>query len=135
MPDALPAGRAVDAELPAGLRPVPYAFSSSVNVYAAADPVSLWICAVSRAPCVREFGAFKFAPGVTPTPSRSTNSPPSQPPSNAPTTPINDSAKAAVENTSGELHLNNQLAINKIITQRFVRPCSRPILAARVPEG
>src|SRR4051812_24928806 len=90
---------------------------------------------LSAEPLVNEFGAFRCAPSSTPTPSRSTNSPPNQPPRPASANPMIESRLAVVEGCSGRLYLIPQLPTKSSRTRTFVNPCIKPILLARVPDG
>src|SRR5215210_4869352 len=57
----------------------------------------------------RELGESRWAPSSTPTPSRSTNSPPNQPVTTAITTPVSPATMAPVGSTSGLSRRSTQL--------------------------
>src|SRR5206468_13131920 len=90
---------------------------------------------ISAVEVVREFGAFRFAPSSTPTPSRSTSSPPSQPPNRDSPSPINDSTLANISGRSGSVRRSHQLPRNNRTTTNIVIPWVNPIVLARVPFG
>src|SRR5215471_20402646 len=75
--------------------------------------VSVRVLATGREDAEREFGASGPASSSTPTPSRSTSSPPSQPPTSAVTIAMKESVKAAALGLAGSLIRFNQLLINK----------------------
>src|SRR2546430_42451 len=83
----------------------------------------------------RELGAFRCAPLSTPTPSRSTNSPPNQPPTKARTTAMNERASAVVLGTSAAPRRISQLPMKSKTTSTFTPPCKSPIRLALVWLG
>src|SRR5436190_18632600 len=82
-----------------------------------------------------EFGASGLAPASTPIPSRSTNSPPSHPPTSASSTPTKDNMRALLLGMFDADPRMNQLPIKRSTTTTLVPPCSRPTVLARVPAG
>ena len=83
----------------------------------------------------REFGALRLAPSSTPTPSRSTSSPPNHPAIIAITTAANDSANARLLGDAGSGRRKSQLPANKRTTSTFKPPCHSPTALARVLLG
>ncbi len=84
----------------------------------------------------RELGEFRFAPGSTPTPWRSTSSPPSQPVTASSTIPI---ICSTIGKPAGELpgipRRSNQTTAKSTILRILPPPCQRPMVLARVPAG
>src|SRR5438067_6565556 len=93
-----------------------------------------WVRSLAGLPD-NEFGESKCAPLSTPTPSRSTSSPPSQPPTKARGTAMNDRASAVELGFCGAEFRSSQLPMNRSTTTTFTPPCMSPIVFARVPEG
>src|SRR5436305_3765121 len=92
--------------------------------------------AVSVADCPeRELGALRFAPSSTPTPSRSTSSPPSQPVTNARTTPTIERIYAMMDGLACAFSRMSQLTMNNTTMTTLPTPCHRPSVLARVPAG
>ena len=83
----------------------------------------------------RELGAFRCAPVSTPTPSRSTSSPPNQPVIKANPIATNDKAKATELGLCGAGRRRNQLPIKSSTTTTLPAPCQRPIAFALVLAG
>src|SRR5438309_180491 len=82
-----------------------------------------------------EFGAFRCAPLSTPTPSRSTSSPPNHPLTNAKPTATNDNVSAAELGFCGAGRRINQLPMKSSTTTTLPAPCHKPIAFALVPCG
>src|SRR5262249_23437562 len=82
-----------------------------------------------------ELGALRFAPLSTPTPRRSTNSPPNQPVTSASTAPNSESITGNAPGCGGLGQRISQLAANRMMTATFPKPCHSPIVLARVRKG
>src|SRR5262245_60325741 len=82
-----------------------------------------------------ELGALRFAPSSTPTPIRSTNSPPNQPVTSASNAPASESITGNAPGLGGLGKRASQLAMNKSITTTLPKPCHIPIALALVPLG
>src|SRR5207237_7846279 len=83
-----------------------------------------------------ELGALRCAPLSTPTPSRSTSSPPSQPVISASTTAMQDKATAPVVGAFPGVSMREyQLRPKRTTTTTLPPPCHSPIDFARVPDG
>src|SRR5947209_18974711 len=92
--------------------------------------------AVSEADCPeRELGGFGFAPPATPHASRSTSSPPSQPVTNARTTPTIERIYAMMDGLACAFSRMSQLTMNNTTMTTLPTPCHRPSVFARVPAG
>src|SRR5438105_4823037 len=82
---------------------------------------------------VSELGALRLAPLSTPTPSRSTNSPPNQAVTRASSTPASATMKAKVPGPyCCSFNLSSQLMANSATTTTLPPPCSSPTCFARV---
>src|SRR5215510_661420 len=82
-----------------------------------------------------ELGALRFAPLSTPTPRRSTSSPPNQPVTSASPAPNSESANGNRPGFGGLGERNSQLTTNRNMTTTLPRPCHSPIVLALVSEG
>src|SRR4051794_14276726 len=92
-------------------------------------------CHSYRAGPDNELGALTFAPSSTPTPRRSTSSPPSQPVTSAIPTATAEITIGTVPGASGAPRRSHQLTAKSPTTTTLPPPCSRPMRFARVPAG
>src|SRR2546430_9357279 len=83
----------------------------------------------------RELGALRLAPSSTPTPMRSTSSPPNQPATTAITTAAKENARDRLSGDAGSGRRNTQLTANRKTTSTFKPPCHSPTTLARVLLG
>src|SRR5207248_8437695 len=82
-----------------------------------------------------ELGASKLASSSTPTPNRSTNSPPSQAVTRAIAIATKESTIGAAPGAAGEGSRKYQSTTKSTTTTTFPSPCHKPIDLARVPLG
>src|SRR6185312_3656574 len=82
-----------------------------------------------------ELGALRCAPSSTPTPSRSTSSPPNQPATRAMITAAKERARPSPPGVAGSGRRRNQLPAKSSTTRTFKPPCHNPIALARVLLG
>ncbi len=83
----------------------------------------------------KELGALTCAPSSTPTPSRSTSSPPNQPATTAITTAAKERARASPVGVAGSGRRSIQLPAKSSTTKTFKPPCHNPTALARVLLG
>src|SRR5215218_3618422 len=82
-----------------------------------------------------ELVALRCAPSTTPTPSRTTSSPPRKPPSEVKPTTTKERTMATNPGSPGAFARSSQLTTNSVTMTTLVAPCHIPTALARVPEG
>src|SRR4051812_38338668 len=98
-------------------------------------PPGLLCYALLAARLESELGASRLAPGSTPTPRRSTSSPPSQPVTSAPSTPTSCKRRGRPVGAPGVSRRSHQAMANRTTMMTLPRPWAVAIPLARVPEG